>query len=196
MGRYAKDSGGGDFQQAPTGNHLARCVRIYDLGTQREEYEGKVSVREKLIVTWELPNEPMDDGKPFIVSRFYTNSLSSKATLRADLENWRGKTFTNEELGGFDLNSIVGKPCMISVVHTDAGKARVGGIAALPKGMQCPLAVNEAFSYWIAEHNPLIYEKISDGIKKFIEQSAEWKERLSSPVKAAGIEGLDDDIPF
>ena len=41
MARYASDTGGGDFQQSPAGSHIARCVKLTDLGTQTGEYEGK-----------------------------------------------------------------------------------------------------------------------------------------------------------
>ena len=31
------DTGGGDFEQPPIGTHMARCVRVIDIGTQRGE---------------------------------------------------------------------------------------------------------------------------------------------------------------
>jgi hypothetical protein len=39
------DTGGGDFEQAPAGTHMARCVRIIDIGTQFGEYQGKPNAR-------------------------------------------------------------------------------------------------------------------------------------------------------
>src|ERR1700685_4504260 len=99
------DTRGGDFEQPPIGTHMARCVRVIDIGTQRGEYQGKVNIRRQCIIAWELPTELMSEGdsagKPFIVSRFYTASLGKKANLRADLQNWRGREFTEEELSGF-----------------------------------------------------------------------------------------------
>ena len=195
MGRFAKASSG-TFPQAPIGNHVARCIRIYDLGTQQEEYKGKIMHKEKILIQWELPNELMDDGQPFAVGKFYTNSLSEKSNLLPDLENWRGKAFTNEELGGFDLTAVAGKPCMISVVHNENGKARVGGIAAIPKGMQCPPAKNKVFCYWIEEHEQTVYEQIPDGIKKIIEKSPEWAERKGDPLVSSGIADMEQDVPF
>ena len=32
MGRYAKEESGSSFQQAPAGTHVARCIRIIDIG--------------------------------------------------------------------------------------------------------------------------------------------------------------------
>jgi hypothetical protein len=108
MGRYANDTGGGDFQHAPIGTHAARCIRLIDLGTQQGEWQGKPTFKNQVLVMWELPDELMeaqDDGqpRPFIVSKFYTNSLSEKANLRKDLTTWRGRDFTDDELDRFDL---------------------------------------------------------------------------------------------
>ena len=197
MGRYAKDSGGGDFQQAPAGNHVARCIRLIDLGTQHTEYQGKALARNQILITWELPDERMENGDPFIVSSFFTNSLSEKSNLRPFLEAWRSRTFTAEELAGFDLETIVNVPCMLSVVHTDKGKSRVSSAGALPKGIKCPPAVNEQFCYWIDEHEPAIYEKIGEGLRKIIEQSDEWKARATKPKSSGGsIMDMQDDVPF
>lgn len=91
MSRYASDTGGGDFEQAPAGSHIARCVKLTDLGTQEGEYEGVKNTRNQVLCTWELPIELMDDGKPFLVSKFYTNSLVVKATLHRHLVSWRGR---------------------------------------------------------------------------------------------------------
>jgi len=199
MGRYAKDSGGGNFQQAPIGNHVGRCVHIVDLGTQHGEYQGQPTARQQVVITWELPDELMEDGLPFIVSAFFTNSLHEKAALRSALQNWRGKEFTPDELNGFDLTNVLGKPCMVSVVHTDKGKAKVSAVAAMPKGIKAKPAVNDSYAYWIEEHDPEVYDKIGPGLKKMIEASDEWKamqKDLDKPPKLGGIPDMDDSIPF
>lgn len=200
MGRFAKDSGGGDFKQPPTGNHVARCIKITDLGTEHGEYQGQPRVRNQVLVTWELCNELMDDGRPFTVSNFYTNSLSEKATLRHHLEAWRGRSFTEEELAGFDLQNILGKPCMLSVVLNDKGKAKVGAVASMPKGMVAPDPVNPVTAFWIDEWDQAAYEKIPDGIRKIIDASEEVKalrRGRAAPAKpAVALADLDDDIPF
>jgi hypothetical protein len=68
-------------------------------------------------------------GKPFTVSKFYTASLGEKANLRADLKNWRGRDFTDEELAGFEAKNILGKPCMLSVVETESEGKTYSNIA-------------------------------------------------------------------
>jgi len=195
MGRYAKDAGGGDFAQAPEGNHVARCIHVVDLGTQHSEYQGKPVSRQQVLLTWELPDEPMDDGLPFIVSAFLTNSLSEKSAMRPMLESWRGKKFNDEELRGFDLNNVLNKPAMVSVVHNDKGKAKVSAVAAMPKGGKCAPAVNDIYSYWIEEHDEKVYDKIGNGLKKMIEASDEWK-AMQKPKPLGGVLDMSSEIPF
>jgi hypothetical protein len=200
MGRHATDAGAGTFQQAPAGNHIARCIRLIDLGTQRNEYQGKVSIRNQVLVTWELCDEMMetDDGpKPFLVSKFYTNSLNEKATLRADLESWRGMAFTDEELKGFDLQKILGAACMVSVVHNDKGKAKISGVAKMPKNVKAPEARNPLVAFWLDEFNPAVFDTLSDGIREIIKRSPEYQ-ALSNPRSnaTAALTEMEDDIPW
>lgn len=197
-----KDSGGGgSFEQPPVGTHVARCVKVIDIGTQQGEYEGKANFRRQTIIGWELPNELMTEGeykgKPFIVSRFYTASLGEKANLRKDLQNWRGRDFTPQELAGFDPRNILGACCMLSLTLNDKQKIRVTGVMALPKGTAVPAQVNSGvfFSLESDEFDEAVYEKLSDGYKKMINISPEYKQLTSFDSKKSK-EALEEDIPF
>ncbi len=195
MGRYASDAGGGDFQQAPIGNHVARCIRLIDLGTQHGEYQGTPNVRNQVLITWELCEEKMTDGKPFIVSHFYTNSLNEKATLRGHLEAWRGRAFSQDELRKFDLSSILGAPAMVNVIHNDKGKARVSAVAKLPKGMKAPEPANKPSAFWIDEWDQAAFDGLPKGLKAIIEQSDEYKARKNGNGQASKFDDMEDDIP-
>lgn len=199
-----KDSGGGDFEQPPIGTHVARCVKLIDIGTQKGEYQGKATFKRQVIIGWELPNELMTTGdyagKPFTVSKFYTASLSEKSNLRADLKNWRGRDFTEQELAGFDSKNIMGKPCMLSLTENDKGKTRVTGVMALPKGTQVPDKINPTvyLSLEPSEFDQAVFESISDGIKKMIVLSPEYQalKNPATPVSGGSFSDFEDDIPF
>ncbi len=201
MGRYASNAGG-DYAQPPADNHIARCYRIIDLGTQEGEYQGKKVVRNQVMISWELPDCLIEDGesagKPFTVSKFFTNSLNDKATLRANLITWRGRDFTEEELKRFDLQSILGAPCLLSVVHNEKGKAKVASVSKLPKGFECPPAVNAKMAFWLDEFDGEVFESLPKGIQEMIQKSHEYQERLNAdrPKGPAQIAEMDDDIPF
>ena len=144
---------------APAGLQAAVCVDVIDQGWQEQEWKGvsknvhKVSIHwllGKLIPTgvWQHPHTGKDvevseelAGKPFMVSKWYTNSLHEKATLRNHLETWRGKTFSDQELEGFDLEKLIGVPAGLSVVHAESkGEwyANVEGVSSLPDEWPTP----------------------------------------------------------
>lgn len=142
MAILAKDSGGSAFVPAPVGNHQAVCVDVIDNGmvanTLFPNKDGSPKMQHKITVVWEL-DEDMEDGRRFVVQKRYTNSLSEKATLRHDLESWRGRPFDEQELMGFDVERLLGASCLLNVVHKAGSKggtfANVASVSPLVKGM-------------------------------------------------------------
>lgn len=195
---------GGDFKGVDAGTYPARCIKVIDLGTQHGEYLGIPNVRKQVLVTFELPTELMESGEwagsPYSVSKFYTASLGEKATLRHDLEAWRGRPFTEEELKGFDLKNVLGKPCMISVIKTETGKSKINSVMAVVRGMTVPEAANPLIHFDIDEWDNGIFIGLTDGIKKIIMESDEGKERhnMATDEAPAGEEkeGEGNSIPF
>jgi hypothetical protein len=198
-----KENGEHNYEQPPIGTHVARCVKMIDIGTQKGEYQGKVTTKRQCIVGWELPTEMMQEGelagKPFLVSKFYTASLNEKANLRKDLENWRNKPFTPEELAGFDSRNILGKACMVTLSENQQGKVRVTGVTSLPKSVNVPAQITPTlyFSLEDGEYDAHVFDGLSDGIKKLIQVAPEFK-ALHEPRPAAGGQHNDstEDIPF
>jgi len=137
---YASAGSGTKFAPAPAGTHAAVCCDVRDLGVLETTWQGQTKRQHKILVSWQI-DEPRDDGKPYLVSKRYTLSLHEKAGLRKDLEAWRGRAFTEPELQQFDVESIIGKPCLLQVMHRQSGGdtyANVAGIMGLPKGMNAP----------------------------------------------------------
>lgn len=204
MGRFASDNGSGNFTPAPVGTHVARCFRIIDLGTQHGEYKGQPTRRNQILVSWELPDELIEiegEQRPITTSRFYTNSLGEKANLRKDLESWRGRSFTDDELRKFDLESILGKPCMLTVVGGENGKTKVATVSGMPKNTKCPEQVNEPFTFWLDEFDHNKFDELSDGLKKIIEKSEEYPQIMNGGYATDEPEQRSDfsepdDIPF
>lgn len=195
------DKGGTDFEQAPTGAQVARCIRVVDIGTQAGEYQGKPTHKRQVVIYWELPNclQTQGDhaGKPFVVARFYSASLSEKANLRHDLVAWRGREFTPEELAGFDAKNILGKTCMLGLTDKN-GKTRVTTVMQLPRGMPVPDQVNPTVFFSLDEFNQSVFDGLSKGIKAMIEASPEFLAigRVEEDVPRGAFDDMEDDIPF
>jgi hypothetical protein len=166
------------YAPTPEGTHQAVCVDIIDKGKQPNPFkEG--ALQHKVDIAWQV-DELRDDGKRHVVYKRYTASLNEKATLRHDLESWRGRPFTTGELAGFDLESIIGANCLLNVVHKPSTKdpskvfANVAAVMPLIRGMQ--------------KLEPVDYKRP--------EASAEEPPQDDTPHPAVTEELTDDDIPF
>jgi hypothetical protein len=193
-----------DFTPAPAGTHLAICYRLIDLGTQLTTYQGQPPrPQHKIVISWELPEARMADGQPYTVHQRYTFSLHKQAALRADLESWRGRPFTDEELEAFDLERLLGQPCMLSIVHRQHGDrthAHVTAVTRLPKGMAAPdRPTHQPVAFSLATPDWRVFQKLSLGLQEAIKRSPEYAEATRQPMADAPPErrgDIDDDIPF
>lgn len=122
------------FTPCPEGLHHAVCVDVVDLGIVTGAFGDKHKVR----IVWQIEEEN-DKMRRFEARKHYNLSLHEKATLRKDLEAWRGRKFTEDELKGFDLEKLLGANCQIQVVHdiSDEGSiyANVQAVVPAPKNV-------------------------------------------------------------
>lgn len=175
------NSDGKVFDPAPAGVHQGVCVDVIDLGILDVTWQGKTKKQHKINVAWQIA-ENRDDGKPFLVFKRYTLSLSEKATLRKDLESWRGKAFTRDEELGFDVESVIGANCLLNIQHNVQGDktyANVVSIMPLVKGM------------------PKL--TVADYIRKKDRTASEETRHISDEEMAGSHPAqmvTDDDIPF
>jgi len=147
-----------DFEITPAGNHFARCCLVAYMGWHEHEFQGKKNLKPDMLFTFELCNTRNAEGKPFTISAFYTDSLHEKANMRRMLENWRGRAFSKEELRGFEINKVLDKPCLVSVVHkenkTKDIKARIQAVCGVPKGTVVPELINPPLYYTVEQDDP------------------------------------------
>lgn len=202
---------GADFELPPQGSHIAVCYRVVDLGTQETNFQGKVSHKPKILISWELPEELMQNGRPFTIGKSYTLSSHSKSNLRQDLESWRGKKFEEWEFGEFDIGKLIGVGCMLGVVHNETERGTFSNINALmrlPKGTTAPFATNPMINFSLSDRpfSRPVFETLSDRLRETIMKSPEYKAAIEGrdprdepPPATEGDYGgrdLDDEIPF
>ncbi|MDE2105687.1 MAG: hypothetical protein KGL39_51140 [Patescibacteria group bacterium] len=179
------------FDPCPAGTHMARCFRFVDLGSHEQKFQGESKGLKRLVMlSFEIPGELMEDGRPFTISKRYTWSMHEKSTLRKHLEAWRGRKFQDNEFGpgGFDIRNVIGKVCTISVVHKENTEgdifANIDSIGAPIKGIEIPAQINP--SGYVALDRAFFqkadYDALSDKLKEFIQQSPEWRRLSEAPV--------------
>jgi len=169
----------GSFEKHPVGMVQAVLVYVADIGVQKGSYQGSPKNRRKVVLFWETA-EMQADGKPFVLWKMYTASMGENANLRADLMGWNGKDFTAEELKRFDVESFLGRNCLLNIVHTEDGKyANITGITPIMKNMPAIQPVNK---------------DLSDGLKKWLEKKR--GEALDAGANPAGNAADDSELPF
>lgn len=184
MSLTAKATNEKQFELAPEGTHIARCIQIVDLGTQPVEFNGEKKEQHKARITWELPNEQRvfkeENGEqPFLVSKEFTVSLSEKANLRKVLESWRGKAFEENELQGFDVMNVLGVPCMLQIIHKTSKSgnkyAEISSVMKLMKGTVCPDQINPSTSLSFEDWNETIFNGLNEWLRDKIKLSPEYR---------------------
>jgi len=205
---------GGERFLIPEGQYSAVCFALCDLGTQHDQIYG--TNKRKMAVCWELPELQIDyeeNGRklkrPATMIRTYTRSLHEKAALRADLEAWRCKAFTAEELQGFDISKLIGAGCLMQIVHNESGGktyANISTLMKLPQGSSVSGGL-DAHVFNIDEDGlDVLPEWLPDWAKEKIQASKEYQEHTSGAATNAVASGAvvaeppsdnaADDLPF
>ena len=189
-----KPENDGEREVLAAGMYQGVCYRYYDLGTHHVDYvyQGKhiVGDNQKVHIAFEIPSERIvieKDGReqdvPRVQSKEYNLTLGKKANLRKDLESWRGRNFTENELEGFHLDKILGKNAMLNIIHNDKGYPFIASINPLPRTMQPRDAENEVYGWSFTNDGPdQLPKDIPDWIRTKIESSMEWQALSENPI--------------
>ena len=203
-----KPGEGGNFTQVPGGNFPAICYRVVDLGTQESTFQGEVSKKHQVMISWELKDDEcvmsggQYDGQPMTMHKSYTWSMHEKATLRKHLEAWRGKPFKDTDFGpdGFDIRNLLGVPCMLMIVQNENGGktySNISGIAKLPKNLPVAELFNQRVYFSLDDFNAEVFESLSERLQERIKLSPEYQQMGSGkPAMQGGRAPVDDEIPF
>lgn len=211
MAIIATSNGSTNFEPIATGNYPARCYSMIHIGTVDEVILGVTKTLNKVRITWELPSElkvfKEENGEqPHVISKEFTLSMHEKATLRNFLKNWRGKDFSEEEVKSFDIEKLIGAPCMLNITHKkskDGTKtyAEIGSISTMPKGFPCPEQINPSFVWTYEDFDSEKFNSLPDFLKAKMVNSVEYKQAISGgqeiEVNEPIIENQEsDDLPF
>ena len=192
MGNWKDDKKGGPDLEP--GSYAARIYSVVEIGTHDNPFSDKK--RSQVVVTWELPTEKRDDGRPTAQSRFYTLSMFKLANLRKDIETLLGKMTDEEADAGFDPTKLLGQPCFIVLAKNKNDKTTVNGMSALPKGMEVEEQHNDSIYYDIQKHDTEVFDALPEWLQNQIKDSDEYKAQFDE-VKLTDVKDTGDgDIPF
>jgi len=163
MPLYANPPKGDDFVRIlpPAGLQGAICCDVVDQGMRDKTWDGVTTQVPKLSIhfllediipsRWTHPhlNEIVEVhadivGLPFGISRWMTNSMHENANLRQFINQWRGVAITDAEAEHFDLDTLVGTPAALMIVHAQDKHnprkyyANIDVVTSLPDNMTAP----------------------------------------------------------
>lgn len=200
---------GTNYTPVPAGTYAARCYSMIHIGTVQESYQGEDKEVNKVRITWELPTElkvfKEENGEqPYSVSKEFTLSMHEKSNLRKFLESWRGKGLTEEEAKSFDITKLMGRPCLLSIIHKKNQQgndyATISSVSTLPKGMECPAQINPNYEFTWTEFNQDKFNALPDFLKEKMRGSREYR-NIQQPdhqdiPSEKSVPSADDDLPF
>lgn len=185
---------------------------LVDLGTQKVSWDGEEKWTPKLRLAFELPEQTIEGEvtengkttkvtKPMVVSIELTRSLGERATLRKHLETWRGQAFTSKELASFSLKNLLGKACLLTLVHKTSQAGRnycaIQGIAKLPKSMKAPAKTeNDHVFYEIEQGDGGQFSELPEWLQDKIRASREFSGASSAPQAVDNTDADGNQIPF
>jgi len=169
------------------GTMKARVVAVLDLGTHIDpkflDDKGRPQKRHIVQIQWELDQMMTfnEVEQPMMATARYTLSSHKKSNLRRDLEGLYGKVFSDRDLeasGGFDLEKILGRPCMLNLVHSEDGQyANIKGITPPLKGAAGTTADQHYPSrlFVLDKPDPDVWATLSQKTRDYIRDSEEVK---------------------
>lgn len=196
MSIIATKSQGTKFVPLEEGSYAARIYQIIHLGTI-VGYQGQM--QDKVRISFEVPSEMKvfkeEKGEqPVSLSKEYTVSTHEKSGLRKLIVACDPKGLPEELEGEYDIENLLGKSCLVSVVHNQgkdgAVYANIDVETVLPKGMKCLDAVNEPKLLSYDNFDSELFNTLPQFIQDKMKQSWEYKTIIE------GIERPSDEIPF
>lgn len=167
------------------GTYMAVCIGVIDIGNQYNDRYKKYE--EKLILIFEIPSETvMVDGeeKPRWMNAECTATLSARSYLYKYLTGWLSRELTEDELSedgnGFDIATMLGKPCMLSITVKEGKKGgynKIENIAAIPKGIPSPTTDAEMLAFDIDDRDEDVFAKLPEWIQTKIKKSTQYADK-------------------
>lgn len=179
------------------GVYIAICVGIIDLGEQYSEQFKKFS--NKLKIVFELVGETVEvDGetKPRQLSKEFSFSASKKSGLRAFLQSWNAKTYSDDEFGELEIFDQLGKPCQLTVVLNETKEySNIEGVMGLPKGFSAPSTETEFIKWDMEAWDDEVFAKLPDWVQEQIKKSTQYQ-KDHAPTTSVEVKNSEKECPI
>jgi hypothetical protein len=188
------------FKPHPEGQYMGQCVDTINLGEKVQDFPGTTPYLAPTCALVFRTGEVNEDTGEFIdIAKEYTVSMGVKANLRKDLQQWRGKEYTPEQIeAGVPLDKLTGNHALLTVAHRKSGKGRtyanITAIVGIPAQMKA-MVQKYSDGYTRAEFWETRKKEYADAAAKFRAEMAPPKQSNDAAI-AAALMDEEDDLPF
>lgn len=181
-----------EYEQLEEGTYPARCIGLFDLGTQTHEKFGS---NRMIYVAFEILDEEKEDGSPFIMGMFMTVKFTAKATLGKILKSWFGIEIGKDET--YEFEEFENAAAMVTVQNktNDEGeeKNKIIAVARVPKKMKVGEAQNDFVEFSLDNFKKSTFDQLPEWLQDRIKESEEWPSVYGKNKGKKVVEDEDDD---
>lgn len=194
----------------PEGNHPARIYELIEIGTVDSTYAGETKKVHKIRIGFELPTEKRtfseEKGEqPMVISKEMALSFGDLAGLRKIIEAVEGRKLTDAEAVDYDVETILGKPLLVAVGHSEPNQegiqyANANTFSPVIKGLTVDPLYNKERLLTYEKWDETLYQSLPDFLKEKIQSSLEFKNRGKFEMPEVKVDTGEvkntDSIPF
>ena len=198
----------------PEGTHFSRCFKMIHVGERPYEQQGEKKTKNSLWVWFELPTEMRVfkeelGEQPMSVNIEYNHVPYETAKIIKHINSWRGKALSPQEIDDFDVSTLLGQPCMITIVHNTSaatGKtyANINTISGIPKGLEAPKQINKSYLFDYNDNFdlPNMENNVPQFLQDIMKDTPDWKEKMNETTANNNQDtshpdlNTGDDLPF
>jgi hypothetical protein len=181
----------------PAGEIVGTLCTLAPMGVQPGDFGDRPQLYAEFEVT-------CPDGTVRKIDKLYHNfSFHPGANFRLDVEAIFGRKLTADEARQVDIQTLIGKACLLTIEHRKGKKgfvhANVTGIAPLPPGVSPPQLVGKPLLFDINNPDNAALVQLPTRIQKAIRIHVEPAQKVEpdKPNTAASEpEEFDNAIPF
>lgn len=208
MPLYPQTSAKTQRELVPEGNHPARIYEVIEVGTVEGSWMGQPKMNYNVRIGFEFPTKKFmfseEKGlQPFVLSREMSLSLGEKANLRKIVEAVEGRKLTEAEAVNYDVTTIIGKPLLVTVSHTEPNNegiqyANATTFSGLIEGLTVSNLYNPTRLLTYEEWKQETFDGLPQFLKDKISATPEYKKMKDKTEYTAndGTVQNVNDIPF
>lgn len=183
----------------PEGNYPARIFELIELGTVEGSWMGEAKKTHKVRIGFEFPTEKkvFDTSKgeqPFVLSKEMALSFGDLAGLRKIIEAVEGRKLTDSEAVDYDVETILGKPLLVTVSHSEPNEqgityANATTFSPLIKGLTVEPLINTQKLLTYEKWNEELFNSLPEFLKEKMKVTPEYKNRgaLQLPIVQVNV---------